>query len=161
VLKLAQLARELVATETARLRLGLFRVASALLMLSVAAVILLIGTVFLLSGIYQSLVKVTSAWQAGGIITLVTLVVAAGLAFWARRRLSVGRRPPAADRPPVSEVAEQFRQATERGINAGEELKRGLRPIDLALSAFIAGMIVSRSSRAASQRRKGKDDSGP
>jgi type VI protein secretion system component VasK len=160
VFKLAQLARGMVASETARLKLGLFRVGTALLMLTVAAVILLIGASFLLSGIYQSLLQYTSPWAAGGIITLVSLLIAALLLFAARRRLSVGRRPSAVSSPPAAEAAEELRQATERGIRAGEEIKRGLRPIDLVLSAFIAGMIVSRSARTASQRCKTREGTG-
>jgi Kef-type K+ transport system membrane component KefB len=161
VLKLAQLAREIVATETARLRLGVFNVAIALLMLVIAAMISLAGGVFLLSGIYQSLLQVMPPWEAGGIITLLTLLVAALLLLWARRWLPVGRRSPAAANPPTSEVSEELRQAAARGIKAGEELKRSLGPIDLVLSAFIAGMVVSRSTRAASLRRKTRKHTGP
>jgi hypothetical protein len=161
VLTLVQLAREKVATQADRLKLGLYNAGTALLMLVVAALISLIGAVFLLSGMYQSLSRVIPAWAAGGIITLVTLLVAALLLYGARRRLSIGRRPSAAANPAVADVADELRQATERGIKAGEELKRGLRPIDLVLSAFIAGMVVSRSIRASSQRRKTNSDAGP
>ena len=160
MLKLAQLARGLAAAEADRLKLGLFRVGTALLMLAVATVILLTGAIFLLSGIYQSLLQYTSPWAAGGIITLVSLLIAALLLFAARRRLSIGRRPSVAASPPAAEAAEELRQATERGIKAGEELKLGLRPIDLMLSAFIAGMVVSRSARTPSRRCKTREDTG-
>ncbi|MGB7932642.1 MAG: hypothetical protein WCH04_10545 [Gammaproteobacteria bacterium] len=156
--KLAQLARGLAATETARLKLGLFRVGTALLMMAVAAMTLLIGTGFLLSGIYQSLLEYTSPWASGGITTLVSLLIAALLLFAVRRRLSPGRQPSAVASPPAAEAAEELRQATERGIRTGEEIKRGLRPIDLVLSAFIAGMVVSRSARKPS--RNTTEDTG-
>jgi hypothetical protein len=156
--KLTQLARGLVATEADRLKLGLFRVGSALLMLVVASVILLTGAIFLLSGIYQSLLQYTSPWAAGGIITLVSLIIAALLLLAARHRLSIGRRPSVTP-PPAAEAAEELRQATERGIRAGEELRRGVRPIDLVLTAFIAGMVASRSARTPSQR-KAREDTG-
>ena len=151
----------MVASETARLKLVLFRVGTALLMLAVAAVILLIGAGFLLSGIYQSLLQYTSPWAAGGIITLVSLLIAALLLFAARRRLlSSGRRPSAAPASPAEEAAEELRQATERGVRTGEEINRGLRPIDLLLSAFIAGMVVSRSARKPSRRCNTTEDTG-
>ncbi len=157
MLRLAQLARGLVATEADRLKLGLFRVGSALLMLAIAAVILLTGVVFLLFGIYQSLLQYTSPWAAGGIITLASLLIAALLLFAARRQLSIGRRASGVVSPALAEASEELRQATERGIRAGEEIKRGLRPIDLVLSAFIAGMVVSRSVRTPSQRKTRED----
>lgn len=158
--RLAQLARGLVATEADRLKLGLFRMATALLMLAVAAVILLTGAIFLLSGIYQSLLQYTSPWAAGGIITLVSLLIAALLLFAARRRLSIRPRASALASPPDAEAVDDLRQATERGIKAGEELRQGLRPIDLVLSAFIAGMVVSRSARTASRRGKTRENAG-
>ena len=77
MLRPAQLTRGFVEAETARLRIGLFRVGSALLMLVVAAVIFLTGAVFLLSGIYKSLLQYTSPRAAGGIITLVSLLITA------------------------------------------------------------------------------------
>jgi type VI protein secretion system component VasK len=159
VFRLAQLARGLVATEADRLKLGLFRMATALLMLAVAAVVLLTGAIFLLSGIYQSLLQYTSPWAAGGIITLVSLLIAALLLFAARRRLSIRPRASAATSPPDAETVDELREATERGIKAGEELKQGLRPIDLLLSAFIAGMVVSRSARTPSRRCNTTKDS--
>ena len=161
--KLAQLARGLAASETVRLKLGLYRVGTALLMLAVAAVILLIGVGFLLSGVYQSLLQYTPPLAAGGIITLISLLIAALFLLAARRRLSIGRRASAGPAPLAEEAAEatqELRQATDRGIRAGEELKRSLRPIDLMLSAFIAGMVVSRSTRTASQRRKTRKGTG-
>ena len=158
--RLAQLARGLVATEADRLKLGLFRIATALLRLAIAAVVLLTGAIFLLSGIYQSLLQYTSPWAAGGIITLVSLLIAALLLFTARRRLSSIRpRSSAAASPPDAKAADELRQATERGIKAGEELKQGLRPFDLLLSAFIAGMVVSRSARRPSRRCNTTEDS--
>jgi len=160
VLRLAQLARGLVATEADKLKLGLFRMATALLMLVVAAVVLLSGAIFLLSGIYQSLLQYTSPWAAGGIITLVSMLIAALLLFAARRRLSIRPRASAATSPPDTEAVDELRQATERGIKAGENLKQGLRPIDLVLSAFIAGMVVSRSARTPSRRGRTREDTG-
>jgi len=160
VFKLAQLARGFVEAETVSLKLGLFRVGSALLLLVVAAVIFLTGAIFLLSGIYQSLLQYTSPWAAGGIITLASVLVAALLLFAARRQLSIGRRPSGVASPALAEVSEELRQATERGIRAGEELKRGLRPIDLVLSAFIAGMVVSRSARTSSRRGRTRENTG-
>ena len=161
--KLAQFARGFVAAEADKLKLGLFRVGTALLMLTVAAVILLTGAVFLLSGIYQSLLQYISPWAAGGIITVVSLLIAALLLIAARRRLSSGssgqRAPPAAS-PADAEAVDALRLATERGLKAGEELKKGLRPFDLVLSAFIAGMVVSRSVRTSSRRCNAMDDSG-
>ena len=68
MLTLVQLAREKVATQADRLKLGLYNAGTALLMLVVAALISLIGAVFLLSGMYQSLSRVIPAWAAGGIL---------------------------------------------------------------------------------------------
>jgi hypothetical protein len=161
VLKLSQLAREIVATQSARLKLGLFNVGTALLLLATAAVISLVGAVFLLYGLYQTLLQFTPPWTAGGIITLLTLLVALILLFWARRRLSTGRVPAATAHPPASEAAEEVRRATERGISAGETLRHNLRPIDLVLSAFIAGMVLSRGARPASPRDRRGRDRGP
>jgi hypothetical protein len=158
--KLSQLVRELVATETARLRRGVFNVTIALLMLVIAAMIALAGAVFLLSGIYESLLQFMSPWKAGGIITLVTLLVATLLLLWARWRLSIGRRRSTAPGTPLSGASEELRQASERGLRAGEELKHSLRPIDLVLSAFIAGLVLSRGTRAPSQRCKTRKDTG-
>lgn len=155
MLRLPQLARDMVAAEAARLRAGLIDAAVALVLLAVAALIALVGLIFLLVGAYQSLAGVLPAWQAGGIVALAVAVVAGALALWASSRLS-RRRPRRPAEPPPTAVSEEIRRATERGVDAGEMLSRsGLSAFDLTLAAFVAGLVVSRTSRPRNRRRDG------
>lgn len=153
---LSRLLHDTVAVEVARLRASLFSAAFSLLLLGIAALISLIGVVFLLLGAYQSLAEALPAWQAGGLTAIALLLIAALLVLVNRRRISVSRLPPPVE-PPLSSVARELRQTAERGITAGEMLAgKAIKPFDLALVAFIAGLIVSKSvypRRPIQQRR--------
>lgn len=144
--------------EVARLRASLVNAAFALLVLGIAALMSLIGVIFLLVGAYQSLAATLPAWQAGGLIAGAVLLIAGLLIYVNRRRMSTRRLPsPAAS--PISSVAKELRQTAERGITAGEMLAgKGMKPLDLALAAFIAGLMVSKSVclRRPTQQRRGE-----
>ncbi len=158
----SHLVRELIATGTAKLRLSLYDFGSALVLLIIAASVCLLGLVFLLYGIYQSLLLATlPPWMAGGTIALAALLVALLFLLLARRRLAGTRHPPPPASRLIAEMSEQLNEATERGIKAGEQLSRSVKPIDLALSAFIAGMIASKASRDARGRKARSGNGSP
>lgn len=141
---LTRLLNNTVAVEAARLRIRLFNAAASLLLLGVACLTALIGLVFLLVGMYQSLAEGLPAWQAGGLTALAVLIIA-GVLLLVSRRWIIGRPPPPAGAT-ISSVARDLRQTAERGINAGEVLAgKGVKPFDLALVAFIAGLVLSKS----------------
>lgn len=152
---LIQLFRDTIVAEFARLRLGLFSIAASLILLAVAGGICLIGSAFLLYGVFDSLSRLMPTWMAGGLIALGVIVIAMLLAYWGRQRLVVrSLSPPLADATSTP-AAEQMRKVAESGINAGEMLKRsGLRPGDLAIAAFIAGLVMSRSTRERHKAQK-------
>ncbi|MDT8387373.1 MAG: phage holin family protein [Thiogranum sp.] len=150
----SHLVSEFIATGTAKLRLSLYDFGSALVLLIIAASICLLGLVFLLYGIYQSLLLATlPPWMAGAIIALAALLVALLFLLLARRRLTGTRRSPPTGSQPVADISGQITEATERGIRAGEQLSRSVKPVDLALSAFIAGLIASKARRDAGGRK--------
>lgn len=160
MLKLSQLVRDAVATETARLRASVRDVVLGVLLLIIAGLIGLIGLVAFLVGVYGSLVQALPAWQAGGIVALAVLVLAAVILFLGYRSLGGRRPPPRGRRIDDSEIAAEIRRATEQGIGAGEWLSRsGLSAFDLTLAAFVAGLVVSRRSRSSSKERR--RDRGP
>lgn len=158
--RLSRLLHDAVAAEAARLRGSLFHAALSLLLLAIAALVALLGMVFLLVGAYQSLAELVPAWQAGGIIAVAILIIAGLLALVSRWRMSRRRVPPPTD-PTISSVAKELRQTAERGVAAGEMLTvRSMKPFDRALAAFIAGLIVSRSVSARPQTQERRSDPG-
>ena len=148
------LVREGLAAEAARLRAGATSLAAAAVLMLCAGAIAVIGLVFLLVGVYQSLVEVMAAWQAGAAVAVAVLAVAAALALLARARLR--RRPPWRDRSdaaPADPAATQARRATDVGVAAGSALRRsGATPLDLVLAAFVAGLVTSRRSGRSARR---------
>lgn len=63
--------------------------------------------------------------------------------------------------PTISSVARDLKQTADKGIAAGEMLSgKGMRPVDLALVAFIAGLIVSRRGAPRRQTQQPRENAG-
>lgn len=142
---LSRLLHETITAEAARLRVNLFNAAWSLLLLGIAVVLALIGMTLFSVGIYRSLAEVLPEWLAGGVTAVVVLIMAGFFFFLSRQRMLPSRRAPPPLQSTISSVAKDLKQTADRGIAAGETLSgKGMRPVDLALAAFVAGLIVSR-----------------
>jgi small-conductance mechanosensitive channel len=144
---------------------------SAIFML-VAAVLLVIGLMFLMLGIYDSLAAELPAWAAGGIVLILLLLLALVCMLLAARggrvrRARRGRRGPSADdvrdrsdgrhssgRRGDSKEDIDLAVAAELGASVWDVLKqRRPRGIEMMVAAFVAGMLLSRR-----ERRRPPDD---
>jgi membrane protein implicated in regulation of membrane protease activity len=152
------LVREALASALDELRQTISSAARSLVLLIIAAVLTLLGLVFLLLGIYQSLSADLEAWQAGGIVLLAVLVVALLLA-WLASRSGRSRKPRrgathaggdggagAGARKDDIDAA----VAAELGASVWDALKRRRpRAFEMMVASFVAGMLMSRRERQA------------
>lgn len=142
--------REAASAEAERVRAQVRAAVRSAVLALLAGVILLVGIVFALAGLYGSLAERMPDWQAGGWIGLGTLVICLLLLLMAKRG-SPPARPPA---PRVSRPqAEDLEATAELGAaasTAAREFVRTHRPsgIDLTIAAFVVGMIASRGRRS-------------
>jgi hypothetical protein len=157
--------RELVAGEADRLKYQarvLVRTAARKAVLVCGALVLLLtGLLFVMLGAYHSLARDLEPWQAGGVVALGAAAVALlllGLASLGgggsqrrRDRQEARRRELAA-----AERREELQAAVELGAaastaagSAARDFLRSHRPstFNVALSAFLAGLVASRASR--------------
>ena len=144
-----QLLREAASTEAARLRASLGRLATSVMLAMVAGLVAIIGVVFLLVGAYQSLNHTLPPWQAGGLVAVALRPV---IALLLAGRLALRSRGDSRQRRQHS--GEGLRAAAGQGRRAGEAMRHaGLRPVDLMLAAFVAGLATARSRRSRSRSR--------
>jgi hypothetical protein len=126
----------------------------------------LMAIVFLAVGGYVSLAGALPAWQAGALVAGMLMFVAVLLLIWGRWRASrAGRAPvgsPTSPPRPAPGSANPADDAylTELGMQAGAEVARqvarqGVRPTDVALAAFLAGLAVSVGR---TETRRGDDE---
>jgi uncharacterized membrane protein len=155
-----KLVQEALATATSGLKQNVRGVLRSLVFTLVAGAVLLLGLIFLLVGVYQSMAENMPAWQAGALIALAALVVAALLVLLSR--FGRGRRR---SRPRVDVRDEEIRVqrdqidqvvAAELGASVWELLKRRRpRALEMAVASFVAGLLMSR------RERRRTDDADP
>ncbi|PLW82673.1 hypothetical protein CWI75_08805 [Kineobactrum sediminis] len=151
-----KLARELIDPGIAKLRRSLADAISALVLLVVAALIGTLGLALLLYGGYQSLLPVMEPWMAGAAVAFTAIMVCLVILLLAQRRLANpgSSQSSSASGDEADDVAREIEEVKERGTRAGEELRRNVRPVDLALSAFIAGLVASKAFRERGRKER-------
>ena len=170
---LARLIGDLGALGIERARAGVFSALVSVMLLAIAALLCVIGVAFLLAGAYASLAAFLPAWQAGGIVALAALLIASIVVLWAQRRGAAARagalqhrQTAAALRPhanpfPARELGPDapLREAAEQGFSAAARLARtSVRHTDLAIAAFIAGLVLCARSRKPRTARHAPDE---
>jgi uncharacterized membrane protein len=147
-----KLVQEALATATSDLKQKVRGALRSLVFALVAGAVLLLGLIFLLVGAYQSMAENMPAWQAGAVIALAALVVAALLVLLSR--VGRGRRR---ERARVLVRDEEIRVqrdqidqvvAAELGASVWELLKRRRpRALEMTVASFVAGLLMSRRER--------------
>jgi hypothetical protein len=151
--------------ETERIKARTRAALRSIVLLAAAALVLLIGVIFTLVGLYASLVAVLPGWQAGGLIGLGAVLVCVLLVAAARRGSARSSARPAPLRQ--QSAAEDARRRAADDLQASAELGAAAssaardfvgrhRPnaFQLALAAFVFGLIASRRPP---RRRKDRD----
>lgn len=150
--------RAAASAESDRVKAQIRAAVRSLVLLIAAALLLLVGLIFTLAGLYGSLAEVLPDWQAGGLIGLGSLVICL-LLVAAARRGSKPRAAAPAPPPPRRPTAEDLEASAELGAaasTAARDFVARHRPNtwQLALAAFVFGLIASRQPP---RRGKGAD----
>lgn len=145
--------------EWVRLQQGALGFVTAVSLMRAAVLILLVATGVLCFGLYRSLSSILPAWQAGALVALLLVLVAAFAMFTARaliapRSADAGQRARGAGSTSATPGSDA---ATRELMDAGKAMSQavsglGLRTSDLMLAALVAGVVV------ASTRRKREGD---
>jgi hypothetical protein len=143
--------RATAAAEAARVRAQARAAVRSLVLVLLAAVVLLIGVVFALAGIYDSLAVQMPSWQAGAIVAVGAFAVCLLLLLLANRSGSRPPPPPAVP-PPRHPTAEELEATAELGAAASTAArdfvrKHGPSVLQLAAAAFVVGLVASRRTR--------------
>lgn len=147
--------RDAASVEADRVKAQVRGAVRSLVLSVIAAVFLLIGVVFVLTGAYATLSDLMPAWQAGGLVGLGALVICLLLLALANRRGAAGRsRRPGRGLPrsvsrPSAEDLEATADMGAAASTAAREFVRQHRPtgFELTLAAFVVGLVASRGSR--------------
>jgi membrane protein implicated in regulation of membrane protease activity len=148
-----KLLKEALASVLADIKDTISRTLRSFALLLIAAVLLLLGLLFLMFGAYESLSANFAPWQAGAMIALAVLVVALLLVILSKAAGPGSRKGSArarqskvqaeSQRSPDTDV--QAAVAAEIGASIGEVLRRRRpRALEVVVAAFIAGMLFSR-----------------
>jgi len=172
---LSRLLRETVAGEVDRAKLELRSAAvtavRAFLLVGTALGLLVASLLFVMLGAYHSMALELQPWLAGVLVAMGAVVFALLLLWLAARsgrrrrsrraRAEARRRAEAeaARREELQAAVEMGAAATTAAGNATREFLRSHRPssFNLAVSAFVAGLVASRVSGRRGPRRRNED----
>jgi len=122
----------------------------SLVFLLASGVLVLVGIVFFVVGVYQSLAERLEAWQAGGVVAVVLILLAVILALVARGGgggKSKRQPRPAEERPDEKEPAADVEDVVgaQLGATISDLLRRGRpRTLEMVLAACAGALLVSR-----------------
>ncbi|HEX7037481.1 MAG TPA: phage holin family protein [Pseudomonadales bacterium] len=140
--------RAAASAEADRVRAQIRAAVRSVALLAVASVLLLIGVIFTLTGLYGSLADALPQWQAGGLIGLGLLLVCLLLVAAARRgtRRAAAAAPPPRPPRPTADDLEASAELGAAASSAARDFVARHRPHtwQLALAAFVFGLIASR-----------------
>ncbi|HSG91052.1 MAG TPA: phage holin family protein [Pseudomonadales bacterium] len=118
----------------------------------------LLGVAFFLFGAYDSLILTLPPWQAGGLVAVAALLLGWLILAVGRRQMAGRRAAPSSRDADEAAIAAEIRRAVEQGIGAGERLSgSGPSAVDLALAAFVAGLVASRGIGGRKPPSEGSD----
>ncbi|MFU8817258.1 MAG: hypothetical protein ACNA7W_18065 [Pseudomonadales bacterium] len=161
-MSLLSVVRDSAASEVDRVKRQVRAAVRAAVLLLVAAVVLMVSLVFVMLGAYESMAEELPRWQAGALVGLGAVVFC--LLLLALAKLGGGRRASRSSRRAAQARAEAASSSRSEDIQAAVELgaaasaaaggaardfMRRHRPsaLDLAVSAFVVGLVASRATR--------------
>ncbi len=139
---LPKLLAEIVAAQTTKLWKGSVSLAVMLSLLGLASMAIIVGMIFVLTGLYLSLAETIPPWQAG-------MIVGGGVAFIAGVLLMVIARQ--GEDPPIKGIDNTSDQASDDpagqlGSVLGNIVgKSNIKPSDIVLTVLISGIVLGAS----------------
>jgi len=159
---LPKLVGDILATEYAKLRRGTLRLALIISLLGLAVMVVMIGMIFILFGLYVSLAETMKPWEAavivgGGVVFVASILI---LIIVRQGRVAPNIGSPVSEiGSPVSEQSnprslaasvkdltnKQSEKIADLAENTGESVEKYIRkrPLTTALIAFGGGFVVS------------------
>ncbi|SFI36251.1 phage holin family protein [Nitrosomonas sp. Nm34] len=153
---LPKLVGDILATEYAKLRRGTLRLALIISLLGLAVIIVMIGMIFILFGLYVSLAETMKPWEAavivgGGVVFVASILI---LIIVRQGRVAPNIGSPVSEQStPGSLAAASVKELTSKqsekiadlAENTGESVEKYIRkrPLTTALIAFGGGFVVS------------------
>ncbi|MBY0475643.1 MAG: phage holin family protein [Nitrosomonas sp.] len=138
---LPKLLAEIVAAETAKLWKGSVSLAVMLSLLGLASMAIIVGMIFVLTGLYLSLAETIPPWQAG-------MIVGGGVAFIAGVLLMVIARQ--GEDPPIKGIDAPDQAFDDPAGQLGSVIgnivgKSNIKPSDIVLTVLISGIVLGAS----------------
>lgn len=158
-MSLLSIVRDSAAAEVDRVKRQVRAAVRAGVRMSIAAIVLLVSLVFVMLGAYESLALELPRWQAGALVALGAVVFSVlllalgsmgGRRSQRRERAVQARgRVPASRNDDLQTAVEMGAAASAAAGGAARDFLRSHRPsfLDLAVSAFVAGLVASRATR--------------
>ncbi|SDW82604.1 phage holin family protein [Nitrosomonas communis] len=152
---LPKLVGDILATEYAKLRRGTLRLALIISLLGLAVIVVMIGMIFILFGLYVSLAETMKPWEAavivgGGVIFVASILI---LIIVRQGRVAPNIGSPVSEQSNPGSLAASVKDLTSKqsekiadlAENTGESVEKYIRkrPLTTALIAFGGGFVVS------------------
>ena len=152
---LPKLVGDILATEYAKLRRGTLRLALIISLLGLAVIIVMIGMIFILFGLYVSLAETMKPWEAavivgGGVVFVASILI---LIIVRQGRVAPNIGSPVSEQSNPGSLAASVKELTSKqsekiadlAENTEESVEKYIRkrPLTTALIAFGGGFVVS------------------
>lgn len=152
---LPKLVGDILATEYAKLRRGTLRLALIISLLGLAVIIVMIGMIFILFGLYVSLAETMKPWEAavivgGGVVFVASILI---LIIVRQGRIAPNIGSPVSEQSNPGSLAASVKELTSKqsekiadlAENTEESVEKYIRkrPLTTALIAFGGGFVVS------------------
>jgi cytochrome c biogenesis protein CcdA len=165
-LSLLSIVRDSAASQVDQVKRQVRAAVRTAVLMSIAAIVLMVSLVFVMLGAYESMALQLPRWQAGALVGLGAVVFSlllVALASIGGRRSQRRERAARARGRAVANRNEDLQAAVEMGAaasaaagGAARDFLRSHRPslVDLAVSAFVAGLVASRATRRKQRRER-------
>ena len=152
---LPKLVGDILATEYAKLRRGTLRLALIISLLGLAVIVVMIGMIFILFGLYVSLAETMKPWEAavtvgGGVVFVASILI---LIIIRQGRVAPNIGSPVSEQSNPESLAASVKELTSKqsekiadlAENTEESVEKYIRkrPLTTALIAFGGGFVVS------------------
>ncbi|TYP86659.1 MULTISPECIES: phage holin family protein [Nitrosomonas] len=152
---LPKLVGDILATEYAKLRRSTLRLALIISLLGLAVIVVMIGMIFILFGLYVSLAETMKPWEAavivgGGVVFVASILI---LIIVRQGRVAPNIGSPVSEQSNPGSLAASVKDLTSKqsekiadlAENTGESVEKYIRkrPLTTALIAFGGGFVVS------------------